>query len=462
MFKKLLYLYNDGHNPFPTGRGGLGYHLPQYPKLIHGGTLSDEESEEESEDESEILEDADPSTNEGRKIILKELIEELEGKDIKRVEDTTLKNITDVLKLEPKNLNIKKLKGIQKSIDKVDKLLTTPSPSPPPPHPPPPPPITTQNEVKEEIPQVKEKKKTQKEIKAEQKDIKSSIENILYEKGFKKNTENKKVSKSILDNLPNLTLDEFNNNPDKYLNMYYNNKFEKIEKMEAIKKAVTEEHGQGETDTKGHAAEIVLLRDYQNDIKELTGSTDPDDIISLSSNSDGFKNDEGIVPTVRWFNPNTKHYEDKDISHFSLFDADGKNASIDLKYYQTEDVDVQFSKINGNYENIPLYREINGQIKLYNVVNKTTKKLINKHNDTDTYIVAKTPETIASWKLTKFIKDNINKDNEIKNIKYNGIDCFIIEPSFMERMITEKKVKKGKTHTGNNWFSINTKKMNKK
>jgi len=37
MLKKLLYLYNDGHNPFPSiGRGGLGYHLPQYPKVIHG------------------------------------------------------------------------------------------------------------------------------------------------------------------------------------------------------------------------------------------------------------------------------------------------------------------------------------------------------------------------------------------------------------------------------------------
>jgi hypothetical protein len=32
MLRKLLYLYNDGHNPFPNmkGKGGLGYHLPQY------------------------------------------------------------------------------------------------------------------------------------------------------------------------------------------------------------------------------------------------------------------------------------------------------------------------------------------------------------------------------------------------------------------------------------------------
>jgi hypothetical protein len=41
MLKKLLYLYNDGHNPFPKlGKGGLGYHLPQYKKKIHGGAVS--------------------------------------------------------------------------------------------------------------------------------------------------------------------------------------------------------------------------------------------------------------------------------------------------------------------------------------------------------------------------------------------------------------------------------------
>ena len=37
MLKKLLYLYNDGHNPFPThGKGGLGYHLPQFRKRGKG------------------------------------------------------------------------------------------------------------------------------------------------------------------------------------------------------------------------------------------------------------------------------------------------------------------------------------------------------------------------------------------------------------------------------------------
>ena len=39
MLKKLLYLYNDGHIPFPQGKGGLGYHLPQYRKRMYGDGL---------------------------------------------------------------------------------------------------------------------------------------------------------------------------------------------------------------------------------------------------------------------------------------------------------------------------------------------------------------------------------------------------------------------------------------
>jgi len=36
--KKLLHLYNLGHEPFPhIGKGGLGYHLPQY--RLRGGKL---------------------------------------------------------------------------------------------------------------------------------------------------------------------------------------------------------------------------------------------------------------------------------------------------------------------------------------------------------------------------------------------------------------------------------------
>jgi len=51
--KKLLHLYNIGHNPFPRiGKGGLGYHLPQYRLKGRGGIL----------DEDGIIRDTGPET----------------------------------------------------------------------------------------------------------------------------------------------------------------------------------------------------------------------------------------------------------------------------------------------------------------------------------------------------------------------------------------------------------------
>ena len=46
MLKKILYNYNDEHNTFPNikGYGGLGYHLPEYRKVIHGSGSNDIDS----------------------------------------------------------------------------------------------------------------------------------------------------------------------------------------------------------------------------------------------------------------------------------------------------------------------------------------------------------------------------------------------------------------------------------
>lgn len=60
MLKKLLYLYNDGHNPFPQlGKGGLGYHLPQYRKRIHGEAIH----EVKNGDTTDYIDDGDTNIN---------------------------------------------------------------------------------------------------------------------------------------------------------------------------------------------------------------------------------------------------------------------------------------------------------------------------------------------------------------------------------------------------------------
>jgi len=59
MLKNLLHLYNDGHNPFPNmGKGGLGYHLPQYRKMVNGDgfnldTLQFDPDEEMTQEEAD-------------------------------------------------------------------------------------------------------------------------------------------------------------------------------------------------------------------------------------------------------------------------------------------------------------------------------------------------------------------------------------------------------------------------
>ena len=55
--KKLLHLYNYGHNPFPKlGKGGLGYHLPQYK--IRGGKIrlnADGLIDDDGDDENPVV-----------------------------------------------------------------------------------------------------------------------------------------------------------------------------------------------------------------------------------------------------------------------------------------------------------------------------------------------------------------------------------------------------------------------
>jgi hypothetical protein len=69
--KKLLHLYNYGHNPFPKlGKGGLGYHLPQYKLKGRGFDLDELQfvpdthmSQTEAEERNQIIND-DPLVHE--------------------------------------------------------------------------------------------------------------------------------------------------------------------------------------------------------------------------------------------------------------------------------------------------------------------------------------------------------------------------------------------------------------
>ena len=86
--KKLLHLYNIGHNPFPNigkgglgyhiGKGGLGYHLPQYRKTIHGcGRTGDKLNYESDSEEKEVV-----NGNKEEEEVVQKTQEELDAEEI--------------------------------------------------------------------------------------------------------------------------------------------------------------------------------------------------------------------------------------------------------------------------------------------------------------------------------------------------------------------------------------------
>jgi hypothetical protein len=491
MLKRLLYLYNDGHNPFPKlGKGGLGYHLPQYPKVIHGsgpkkGPLKLHDTDSEDEEEPEQL---------GTQPLKPEILQHGPKEEIEEM----LKQASELTKIEDEKL----MKKLNEELDELSKLKTQIKKEEPS--------IQTEAEIKEaerqaKIARAKKGKEEEAKMIAERQSKKQPIEqkitpisnevqkllkvepikvteneeimkkpmstktiaevkkNIKADLKFEniKPTETELIYNSIIKKYPNITYEDYKKDPKKYKDEYYNEKHGKKESMEQIQKAVNEVHYKGETDTKGHAAEIVFLRDHQDTIKELVGSTDPDDIIMPSSDSDGFKDETGKVPIVG--------KKQKPLSHYSLFDADGKNSSIDLKYYDSKYADIQFTKICGSVNFIPLYHEVDGKLKLYNVSCLVTNKFINRHNNTNTFIISidQTTGNVNSWEMTKFIQKNIRPDEYENHTNEVGEVIFKTpKKEFVNRMIKEKKLLKPRSHTKEyekgDWFSVNMQTINKK
>jgi hypothetical protein len=140
MLKKLLYLYNDGHNPFPhSGRGGLGYHLPQYRKRMHGESIHHINGEYYyyDDDEPDVLYEGREKTDfepsdlqldliEGQPNIIfrNQVIQELKEFPIYEQEDTT----PNVYKKGEENIHEKKVREQREQVyeslleDEAEKL----------------------------------------------------------------------------------------------------------------------------------------------------------------------------------------------------------------------------------------------------------------------------------------------------------------------------------------------------
>jgi hypothetical protein len=396
MFKKLLYLYNDGHNPFPSGRGGLGYHLPQYPKVIHGEGLSDEESDEESK----IFEDADPSTNKGKKIIIKKLIEEFEGKDIQPIETTTLKNITDVLKLEPKNLNSKKIEGIQETIDKVDELLKNTEPKPEP--------KIQDTNVYKDINEYNIDDITEKFYRMINEGFKTSnftdeqkeklLNYIITQKNddyhkFQKNDIKRKTNNAFVDTnvdkqLIEIAMEELEIeptiNPEKQTVQEFDDEITTIKKENNLP-------------NKGIAFEYKMINDEQKLLKDETETQS--EFYDISTNQKFYKNGKPIMIPVDRESGN-EHLLDN-----TLYDAYSTDCDIEFKYYpDSDECSVQLGKFTGNNYFIPYFIVVNKEIKLYNIWSTqigTNGGWVNDTNYKDVYIMAQLDDGKYKFKINQ-------------------------------------------------------------
>jgi hypothetical protein len=500
--KKLLHLYNYGHNPFPQikqiGRGGLGYHLPQYRKRsLHGEGGKKGITQKEAEDE-------------GINEYLKNLINEME--EINEMEKighkiTTpdkddiqqdIQNIIDISSgITESKIKPKKSKGTEDFESDISTTESKPKSKP----------------KSKPIINIKEESESE-ESESEEEDIikplkVSAVDPDKY--GDQKETDIIEIQNYLRNRFPDTKRGKFEGNP-KYL-AYYDiiiqenpnitfEQFKHIEDMqskdpEKLKKdglksytqyayeyIETEKKGQKsmnklnkevaklqkeklaenpeetkQTITKGHTFEDVLLSEqYQPMLKDITGSQT--NFVSSNNNTTYYNNDDLSDPImvnagIRGLVP---------LASCALYDANSTDTTIDFKNYgNTNIVDIQFSKFCGSFSFKPLFRKDSetNKIKLYNIL-YGDDEFVNDNDNTDAFIVAKVSKNrktqIGSFDVCNFIDKNIQENEKIyKTIE--GVKCFIPKESFMRRMIKEGKIRE--SNHGDKWFSVHIGEMNK-
>jgi hypothetical protein len=419
MFKKLLYLYNDGHNPFPSGKGGLGYHLPQYSKVIHGEGLSDEESEDETKYISDVptayIKDIDPETNEGKnetKVLLKELIDGLEGKVIQRIEVPKLKNITDILKLEPKNLNSKEIEGIQETIDKVEGILKNPEPKTEP--------ETviykdineySINEIKTNFYDMIKNGFKIYNFTDEQKE--ELLDYIITQKNadyhnFQKNKPKKAYADTSVDKqLIEISMKELEIEPE------VNPEKQTVQEFDDEITTIKKEHN---LPNKGIAFEYKMINDEQEFLKDETETQS--EFYDISTNQKFYKNGKPIMIPV-----NRETIEEPLLKN-TIYDAYSIYCDIEFKYYPNDnECSVQIEKFTGNPFFIPYFTLVNDEIKLYNIWSTQIGKdggWVNDTNYKDVYIIAQLDDGKYKFKLNQEKYNNkyeVSYEEEIRDGK---------------------------------------------
>ena len=450
--KKLLHLYNIGHNPFPNvgrgglgyhiGKGGLGYHLPQYKKTIHGDGLEfvgDElifvPDKNMSVDELiNVNTNLQESTKEANANVPQYSNDERDTKGFefidtpeneRRNELEALKAEADIiLNAEGKDTN--KYKIDLKKVKKNEKAF-----------------------LKDVL---SHKHKDEDEDEEPIKNVPTSAEDKLQIRNYLssryttfKDNKIDKILSDLIKKYPTLSYKTFISDPDPYLQGTAKIIKEEKKAISKIKKDIKEEYSKGETETKGHAFENVMIDKYQTPLKEITDSTTD---FKLENKNLTFYNNEDINdPIMVMFRGGLKPLAD-----LSLYDASSDKACIDFKNYKTNEIPIQYSKIIGSPSFTPLFTKTSSGLKLFNVVCENVKSYVNDNDNTDVLIFAKTKQKVGSWSITNFIDKHINENEK----KYTNKKHIYFTPSetFVDRMIKEGKLQVSYGHESGKWFKI--------
>jgi len=463
MLKKLLYLYNDGHNPFPhSGRGGLGYHLPQYRKRMHGEALH-------------IYRNTDGS--------VKEIIDDHNNEDLRFIdEQPSLNPVSDALEtremrdvLIEANERLLNEKSKKRKAEKTSKVI---------------------DQIIHEIDDVLKERKEREEKENEEKENEEKfLENVL-EKEVKlkptskddifkiqeklKDIVGKKyfdISLKILSNYPNITYEEFIKDISNYIKgAKKQTKEETKEKSElnAIIKDVNKLMKEGNDENKGTAYEKVMIEKGQDILKE--NSESKEDFVLCASNPIYLNPDTGKPIMVKF------HGNIEPLSKFTLYDIENPSSISDCKYYPESDyASIQLSKLEGNVSFTPCwkYNEKEDKYTLYNIwckeTNSWTETTNNKEVGLNIYLKDKNVHNYSiSNLINNWKKININGKLEngcpMKQVVINGKATKYFCPNAPE--IVNAMGKKIYTKKGNNyteWFDllpnemtiVNTKYVNK-
>jgi hypothetical protein len=403
MLKKLLYLYNDGHNPFPKlGKGGLGYHLPQYRKRMHGGAFH--RTVNENGDVLDEYDDGDMEDPHIYDVLFDEGFEE----DVDEQEYYP----EPVGRVEYDQDGYIIREGFYNDQNRI---------------------IFDDDEEKEKIRAKSRHKVTIDELNEDKwmEEIANKFDEALTNQYyFRKHYINDAQRDAVFEQVyKNLIADKINkkkfvtkheiDKAMKELGFEYDIDIDK-EQSSKIESEVKELFDSKVYDNRGQSFEDLMLTNYKDDLLSLTKKSGspfrkPEEN-SLYYNDDGspkkFKTRRMIQGILR--------EEDVELYKNTLYDAGNKDTEIEFKYEpERSDLEIQVGKFTGNEFQIPYFHEVNGQWKLYNVWNKNIKSYVNKYEDKDLVVVVLLDDGKYKFSITNFIQSNpdIVLDQETRNGK---------------------------------------------